>query len=106
VKKKRAQFHPADAGTTYLAFGSHVSSGVALQAGQAPAARVQLSLTGKWNHGAADELQVLLTPELAKELGGYLGDAAEAAEHDLARYLEDQDLLAPGWAPRSRLEDS
>ncbi len=89
---KRAQFHPAETGTTYLAFGSHVSSGVALRAGQAPAALIQLSLTGKWNHGAADELQVMLTPELAKELGGYLGDAAEAAEHDLARYLEDQDL--------------
>jgi hypothetical protein len=72
---------------TYLAAGAFVRSMVGLTLGEAPAPRVLVDLEGKWNHGAADGLTLVATPELAEELAAYLLEAAKAARRDLHAYL-------------------
>lgn len=86
-KAPRAEYRAAEPGTTYLAFGAHVQSG----AGQNLADDefrpiVQVTLPGKWNHGAEDNLQVMLAPEIAEELAGYLTAAAAASRDDAERF--------------------
>lgn len=84
---KQAEFRAAEPGTTFLAFGAHVQSGVGgnLAEGEARAL-VQMTLPGKWNHGAEDNLQVYLDPDVADQLSIYLAGASVAAREDLARF--------------------
>lgn len=107
---KRAEFHTPTStaagmtmfdptSTTYNVFGAATSSTLGLTAGEAPRPLVLADLTGKWNHGAHDELTLMLAPEVAREWAQILTQCADAAERDLAAYLRG---LTPDRARRPR----
>jgi hypothetical protein len=81
------EFVEVDDTRTYNASGAFTRSVVGLAVGEAPFATVLVDLTGKWNHGAADELSLIMTPDLAREWAATLAEAATAADADLAAYL-------------------
>lgn len=84
----RSHFVEVDDTRTFLVFGAFTETMIGLAAGEAPSGLVRADLTGKWNHGAVDEPVLMLRPELAREWGEALVEAAAAAEGDLAAYLD------------------
>lgn len=80
-----------DPANTFVAEQVDVQSIVGLTIGEDPGALVLLTLNGRWNRGAADQLQVITSPMVARELAPLLLEASAGAENDLAAYLAGGD---------------
>jgi hypothetical protein len=94
---RRAVFYDPAKSLVFLAEGLVATSAIAgnLEHGMRPV--VQLSVNGRWNHGATDELVLLLDPAVARDLGD-LREAADAADRDLADYLAGRAVVPHGLA--------
>lgn len=83
----RNGFVEIDDSRTFLVFGAHTESMVGVTLGEAPQGLVRADLTGKWNRGAKDRPVLVMRPETAREWAEALLLCADAAEADLAAYL-------------------
>lgn len=70
-------------GATFLVFGTYNRSLVAVEPAP-PRGLVGIDAKGKWNHGSDDTLSMIVSPEVAREWGEQLIEAADAAERDEA----------------------
>jgi hypothetical protein len=68
-------------GVMFLVFGTYNRSLVAIQP-PPPRGLVGVDAKGKWNHGAEDTLSMIVSPDVAREWGEQLIEAAAAAERD------------------------
>lgn len=87
MTRETRDFRTPVPGATFLVEHAHVESAIGLDADGAPNALVTVRITGRWNHGAADQLDLVMDPGLAAEVGGIAAEAAAAAVDDLARYV-------------------
>lgn len=71
-------------GVTFLVFRTTNRSVVAVEP-PPPRGLVGIDADGKWNHGGEDTLSMLVDPEIAREWGAQLIEAADAAERDERR---------------------
>ncbi len=66
-------------GVTFLANGAFVRSIIDPKTDEG---LVAFDIDGKWNHAAKDTLSVICHRDVAREMGQYLLDAADAAKRD------------------------
>lgn len=50
---------------------------------------VMIDAGGKWNRGAVDTLVLSMSPDTAREIAGYLAEAADAATSDVERWTKE-----------------
>jgi hypothetical protein len=75
-------------GVTFLAAGAFVRSLIDQTKGREGHGLVGVDVQGKWNHGAADTLSLIVSPDIAEEWGQCLIDGAKAARVDQVRWIE------------------
>ena len=72
---------------TFNVAGVFTESGVGIRRHDGPTPVVRADLTGKWYRGSEDKPVLLMAPEIAREWGQALIEAADASERDVALYM-------------------